>query len=65
MLPQVQLVATLVNSCGDCRYVMSNLNISGRRLVTMEDVNQMIDAVDDGDGRLDFSEFIQLIQKRY
>ena len=44
---------------------MSNLNISGRRVVSARDVEEMIAAVDDGDGRLDFEEFVQLIQKRY
>ena len=44
---------------------MSNLNISERRIVTPQDVEDMIDAVDDGDGKLDFDEFVQLIQKRY
>ncbi len=47
------------------RFVMSSLNISGRRIVTSEEVDQMIEAVDDGDGKLDFDEFVQLIQKRY
>ncbi len=44
---------------------MSSLNISGRRIVDAKDVEEMIKAVDDGDGRLDFDEFVQLIQKRY
>ena len=44
---------------------MSNLNISERRIVTPQDVEDMINAVDDGDGKLDFDEFVQLIQKRY
>ena len=44
---------------------MSNLNISERRIVSAQDVEDMINAVDDGDGRLDFDEFVQLIQKRY
>ena len=47
------------------RFVMSSLNISGRRIVTSEEVEDMINAVDDGDGKLDFDEFVQLIQKRY
>ena len=42
---------------------MSSLNISGRRLVTMDDVDAMINAVDDGDGLLDYGEFVNLIQK--
>ena len=45
------------------RFVMSSLNISGRRLVTMDDVDAMINAVDDGDGLLDYGEFVNLIQK--
>jgi Ca2+-binding EF-hand superfamily protein len=45
--------------------MMSNLNISGRRIVTGEEVEEMIRAVDDGDGQLDFDEFVKLIQKRY
>ena len=44
---------------------MSNLNISGRRIVKDHEVEEMIAAVDDGDGKLDFGEFVQLIQKRY
>ena len=44
---------------------MSNLNISGRRVVSARDVDEMIEAVDDGDGKLDFKEFVQLIQRRY
>ncbi len=47
------------------RFVMSNLNISGRRIVDAKEVDEMIAAVDDGDGKLDFGEFCQLIQKRY
>ena len=43
---------------------MSNLNISGRRIVSAKEVDDMIKAVDDGDGKLDFDEFVQLIQKR-
>ena len=42
---------------------MRSLNISGRRLVTMDEVDEMIKAVDDGDGLLNFSEFTNLIQK--
>ena len=45
------------------RFVMRSLNISGRRLVTMDEVDEMIKAVDDGDGLLNFSEFTNLIQK--
>ena len=45
------------------RYIMQNLNISGRRLVTMEEVDEMIRAVDDGDGLLDYGEFVNLIQR--
>jgi Ca2+-binding EF-hand superfamily protein len=47
------------------RYVMSNLNISGRRIVTNDEVEEMINAVDDGDGKLDFGEFVQLIRRRF
>ena len=46
-----------------CRFVMSSLNISGRRIVEKQDVEDMIKAVDDGDGKLDFDEFVKLIQK--
>lgn len=42
---------------------MRSLNISGRRLVTMEEVDEMINAVDDGDGLLSYDEFVNLIQK--
>ena len=42
---------------------MSSLNISGRRIVSMEEVDEMINAVDDGDGQLDFQEFIKLLTK--
>jgi Ca2+-binding EF-hand superfamily protein len=42
---------------------MSSLNISGRRIVSMDEVNEMIKAVDDGDGRLDYQEFIKLLTK--
>ena len=42
---------------------MSSLNISGRRVVSMEEVDEMINAVDDGDGKLNFQEFIQLLTK--
>jgi hypothetical protein len=42
---------------------MSSLNISGRRIVSMDEVDEMINAVDDGDGRLDFQEFIKLLTK--
>ncbi len=42
---------------------MSSLNISGRRVVSMEEVDEMINAVDDGDGRLDYSEFTKLLTK--
>lgn len=45
------------------RFVMSSLNISGRRIVSMEEVDEMINAVDDGDGRLDFQEFTKLLTK--
>ena len=45
------------------RFIMRNLNIGERRLVTGEDVDEMIKAVDDGDGLLDYGEFINLIQK--
>jgi Ca2+-binding EF-hand superfamily protein len=45
------------------RHVMSSLNISGRRIVSMDEVDEMINAVDDGDGRLDFQEFIKLLTK--
>jgi len=45
------------------RFIMRNLNISGRRLVTMDEVDEMIRAVDDGDGLLDYGEFVNLIQK--
>ena len=44
---------------------MSNLNISGRRIVSAQEVDEMIAAVDDGDGKLDFKEFVELIQRRY
>ena len=44
---------------------MSNLNISGRRIVSAQEVEEMIEAVDDGDGKLDFNEFVELIQRRY
>jgi Ca2+-binding EF-hand superfamily protein len=44
---------------------MSNLNISGRRIVTNDEVEEMINAVDDGDGKLDFGEFVQLIRRRF
>ena len=44
---------------------MRNLNISGRRLVTMDEVDEMIRAVDDGDGLLDYGEFVNLIQKHW
>ena len=44
---------------------MSSLNISGRRIVDAKTVEDMIDAVDDGDGKLDFEEFVELIQKRH
>ena len=43
--------------------IMRNLNISGGRLVTMDEVDEMIRAVDDGDGLLDYGEFVNLIQK--
>ena len=43
---------------------MSNLNISGRRIVEMWEVEEMIKAVDDGDGNLSYEEFIQLIQQQ-
>ena len=43
---------------------MSNLNISGRRIVTMDEVDEMINAVDDGDGLLQFDEFVNLIQRK-
>ena len=43
---------------------MSNLNISGRRIVEMWEVEEMINAVDDGDGNLSYEEFIQLIQQQ-
>ena len=46
------------------RFVMSNLNISGRRIVEMWEVEEMIKAVDDGDGNLSYEEFIQLIQQQ-
>ncbi|TRY68451.1 hypothetical protein TCAL_04687 [Tigriopus californicus] len=46
------------------RYVMSSLNISSRRIVDASTVDEMIAAVDDGDGKLDFKEFVELIQKR-
>jgi len=42
---------------------MSSLNISGRRVVSMEEVDEMINAVDDGDGKLDYQEFIKLLTK--
>lgn len=45
------------------RFVMSSLNISGRRIVSMEEVDEMINSVDDGDGRLDYSEFTKLLTK--
>lgn len=45
------------------RFVMSSLNISGRRIVSMDEVDEMINAVDDGDGRLDYQEFIKLLTK--
>lgn len=45
------------------RFVMSSLNISGRRIIDMETVEEMIKAVDDGDGQLDYEEFIQLLKK--
>jgi len=45
------------------RFIMRNLNISGRRLVTMDEVDEMIRAVVDGNGLLDYGEFVNLIQK--
>jgi len=45
------------------RFVMSSLNISGRRIVTMSEVDEMINAVDDGDGLLDYGEFVKLIER--
>ena len=45
------------------RFVMSSLNISGRRIIDMETVEEMIKAVDDGDGQLEYDEFIQLLKK--
>ena len=45
------------------RFVMRSLNISGRRIVSMEEVDEMIRAVDDGDGLLDYGEFVNLIQR--
>lgn len=42
---------------------MSSLNISGRRIIDMETVEEMIKAVDDGDGQLEYDEFIQLLKK--
>lgn len=45
------------------RFVMSSLNISGRRIIDMETVEEMIKAVDDGDGQLEYEEFIQLLKK--
>ena len=45
------------------RFVMSSLNISGRRIIDMETVEEMIKAVDDGDGELQFDEFVQLLKK--
>ena len=42
---------------------MSSLNISGRRIIDMETVEEMIKAVDDGDGELQFDEFVQLLMK--
>ncbi len=60
-----QSIVDRVLPIDEFRFVMSSLNISGRRLVTSEDVEDMINAVDDGDGKLDFDEFVQLIQKRY
>lgn len=45
------------------RFVMSSLNISGRRIVSMSEVDEMINAVDDGDGLLDYDEFVHLIEK--
>ena len=45
------------------RFIKRNLNISRRRLVTMDEVDEMIRAVDDGDGLLDYGEFVNLIQK--
>ena len=47
----------------DFRFVMRSLNISGRRIVSMEEVDEMIRAVDDGDGLLDYGEFVNLIQR--
>lgn len=45
------------------KFVMSSLNISGRRIIDMETVDEMIKAVDDGDGQLQYDEFIQLLKK--
>lgn len=42
---------------------MSSLNISGRRIVEMREVEEMISAVDDGDGRLSYEEFVKLLAK--
>lgn len=42
---------------------MRSLNISGRRIVSMEEVDEMIAAVDDGDGLLCYDEFVNLIQR--
>ena len=42
---------------------MSSLNISGRRIIDMETVEEMIKAVDDGDGELEYDEFINLLKK--
>ena len=44
---------------------MSSLNISGRRIVEMREVDEMIKAVDDGDGQLDYDEFVKLIAKQF
>ena len=44
---------------------MSSLNISGRRIVTMSEVDEMINAVDDGDGLLDYGEFVKLIERHW
>ena len=46
-------------SAAELRHIMTNL---GEKL-TDEEVDEMINAVDDGDGRLDYQEFIKLLTK--
>ena len=47
-------------SAAELRYIMSNLG----QLLDVKEANEMIETVDkDGDGQIDFTEFVEMMQR--